>query len=195
MKKIPIKITSITDGEHVIREVMIDLDDYMQLDGDPEREADKFRSRYFELVRKAEKLFFGSNLSKARIKNLSSSTCWELGNIFRRFEDDVKNNFVITNYATALEQDFGRSNKYIKELMTFSQLFEKNEVSDSIPMAIYRALVWKKNQLDEAGILDKEKNRLIEMGKNRNHPGREKYKIELTNAIKDEQSKIKSKNI
>ena len=195
MKKIPIKITSITDGEHVIREVMIDLDDYMQLDGDPEREADKFRSRYFELVRKAEKLFFGSNLSKARIKNLSSSTCWELGNIFRRFEDDVKNNFVITNYATALEQDFGRSNKYIKELMTFSQLFEKNEVSDSIPMAIYRALVWKKNQLDEAGILDKEKNRLIEMGKNRNHPGREKYKIELINAIKDEQSKIKSKNI
>ena len=195
MKKIPIKITSITDGEHVIREVMIDLDDYMQLDGDPEREADKFRSRYFKLVRKAEKLFFGSNLSKARIKNLSSSTCWELGNIFRRFEDDVKNNFVITNYATALEQDFGRSNKYIKELMTFSQLFEKNEVSDSIPMAIYRALVWKKNQLDEAGILDKEKNRLIEMGKNRNHPGREKYKIELINAIKDEQSKIKSKNI
>ena len=195
MKKIPIKITSITDGEHVIREVMIDLDDYMQLDGDPEREADKFRSRYFELVRKAEKLFFGSNLSKARIKNLSSSTCWELGNIFRRFEDDVKNNFVITNYATALEQDFGRSNKYIKELMTFSQLFEKNEVSDSIPMAIYRALVWKKNQLDGAGILDKEKNRLIEMGKNRNHPGREKYKIELINAIKDEQSKIKSKNI
>ena len=195
MKKIPIKITSITDGEHVIREVMIDLDDYMQLDGDPEREADKFRSRYFELVRKAEKLFFGSNLSKARIKNLASSTCWELGNIFRRFEDDVKNNFVITNYATALEQDFGRSNKYIKELMTFSQLFEKNEVSDSIPMAIYRALVWKKNQLDEAGILDKEKNRLIEMGKNRNHPGREKYKIELINAIKDEKSKIRSKNI
>ena len=194
MMKIPVKIIEFADGDNMIQEVMIDLVDSMQLEGDPGKKIDKFKDKYFILVKKAEKLFFSSNLKKTRSKNLSSSTCWDLGNLFRKFDDDIKNNFVITNYAEALERDFGRSSRYIRELIEFSKLFKKNEISDSIPMAIYRALVWKKIQLDQIGILEQEKNRLIEMGKNKNYPGREKYKIELIDAIKIEQSKIKSKN-
>ncbi len=193
MKKIPVKIIEFPDGDNMIKEIMIDLVDSIQLDGDPGKKIDKFRDKYFKLVEKAEKLFFGSNLKKTRSKNLTSSTCWKLGNLFQKFDDNIKNDFIITNYTEALERDFGRSAPYIRELIEFSKLFDKNEVSDLIPMAIYRALVWKKNQLDEIGILDQEKNRLIEMGQNKNYPGREEYKIELIAAIEHKQSKTKSK--
>jgi|GEM_PF-1170714 len=188
MTKIPIQIVELTSPSGIKAvDVMIDVYDYSAIENVQER-IKIFKKKYFELVKKAEKLFFGSNLDKARTKNLSSTTCWKIGKLFRKFDDDVKNDFVITNYSVALERDFGRSNPYIRELMTFSKLFKKNEIIDLVPMAIYRALVWKKNQLDEIGILEQEKNRLIEMGKNDNVPGREKYKIELINAIKSVQS-------
>ena len=157
MKKIPVKIIEFADGDNMIQEVMIDLVDSMQIDGDPGKKLNEFRSKYFKLVKNAEKLFFGSNLNKTRTKNLSSSTCWKLGNLFQKFDNNIKNDFIITNYAEALERDFGRSNRYIKELMIFSKLFKKKEILDSIPMAIYRALVWKKNQLDEIGIFGERK--------------------------------------
>ena len=191
MKKIPVKIIEFADGDTMIQEVMIDLVDSMQLEGDPGKKIDKFRDKYFDLVKKAEKLFFDSNKEKTRTKNLSSKTCWKLGNLFKKFNDDIKNDFEITNYAEALERDFGRSSRYIRELIIFSEVFERNEVSDDIPMAIYRALVWKKIQLEEAGIFEQEKKRLIDMSKEKNCPGREEYKIELINAIKN---KKKSKS-
>ena len=190
MKKIPVKIIEFSDGDRMIQEVMVDLVDTIQLEGDPVKKIDKFRDKYFGLVKKAEKLFFGSNPDKKqKSKNLSSTTCWKVGNLFRKFEDDVQHDFEITNYAEALERDFGRSSSYIRELIIFSKLFTQKEIIDSIPMAIYRALVWKKNQLEEVGILEKEKKRLAKMGKNDQVPGREEYKIELIDAIKTEQSK------
>lgn len=194
MTKIPVKIVELTSpsGKSAV-DVMIDIFDYNEVE-DVQEKIQEFKKKYFKLVKKAEKLFFGSNLKKTRSKNLSSSTCWKLGNLFRKFDDDIKNNFIITNYAEALERDFGRSSRYIRELIEFSKLFKEKELSDSIPMAIYRALVWKKIQLDELGILEKEKNRLIEMGKSKHVPGREQYKIELTDAIKAAQSKKKSKS-
>jgi len=193
MKKIPVKIIEFSDGDRLIQEVMIDLLDTVQLEGDPARKIDGFRDKYFALVKKAELLFFGSNPDKKRkSKNLSSATCWKLGNLFGEFEEDIRHDFEITNYAEALERDFGRSRHYIRELIIFSKLFTQKEVSDSIPMAIYRALVWKRNQLNEAGLLKKEKNRLIEMGKQNRVPGREQYKAELIRATKTKKSRKKS---
>lgn len=193
MSKIPVKIVTLTSpsGKNAI-DIMIDIYDYNEMENVQTR-IKKFKKKYFKLIDKAEKLFFGSNLTKTRSKNLTSSTCWKLGNLFYKFNDDVKNDFVITNYAEALERDFGRSSRYIRELIEFSKLFDKKEISDSIPMAIYRALVWKKNQLDGNGILEQEKNRLIEMGKQNQVPGREQYKIELTNTINSKQSRKKTK--
>ena len=192
MEKIPIKIIELTtpNGQR-IKEIKIDIQDYFSLDGEIPTKIKKFKEKYFELVKKAEKLFFDSNKEKTRTKNLSSKTCWKLGNLFKKFNDDIKNDFEITNYAEALERDFGRSSRYIRELIIFSEVFERNEVSDDIPMAIYRALVWKKIQLEEAGIFEQEKKRLIDMSKEKNCPGREEYKIELINAIKN---KKKSKS-
>jgi hypothetical protein len=191
MEKIPVKIVELTSpsGKSAV-DVMIDVYDYNEVENAQEK-IQKFKKKYFALVKEAEKLFFGSNIKKTRSKNMSSLACWKSGNLFRKFDSDIQNEFIITNYPVALERDFGRSSPYIRELMTFSKLFKKKEILDSVPMAIYRALVWKKNQLDEIGILEQEKNRLIEMGKKYNVPGREEYKIELINAIKIKQSKIK----
>ena len=60
----------------------------------------------------------------------------------------------------------------------------KSKIVDSIPMAIYRALVWKRNQLEEIGELTKEKARLLKKGKNKKFIGRENYKQELTALVK-----------
>ena len=66
---------------------------------------------------------------------------------------------------------------------------------DSIPMAIYRALVWKKNQLEECGILEKEKIRLLKMGKSKGFIGRENYKTELNEIIERKNSQKKSQKL
>ena len=193
MKKIPVQIIKSTSpsGKKAI-DVMIDIYDYNEIEKGQEK-IYQFKKKYSEMVKKAEKLFFGSNLDKTKkSKNLLSSTCWKLGNLFLKFKDDVKNDFTVTNYAKALERDFGRSRQYVRELITFSRLFKKKEILDIIPMATYRVLIWKKNQLEEAGILEKEKNRLTEMGNNQNAPGREEYKIQLINAIQNEKLKTKS---
>lgn len=191
MKKIPVKIVEYAISGETRKNVMIDMIDTYEIDGDVEIKIKNFKKKYFDLVKKAEKLFFGTNLDKTRTKNLSSSTYWKLGNLFQKFEDDIQNKFIITNYAEALERDFGRSSRYIRELIAFSKLFNENEILNSIPMAIYRALIWKKNQLDDIGILEQEKSRLTKMGKSKNVPGREQYKIELIDAIIAVQSKKK----
>jgi len=191
MAKIPVKIVELTSpsGKTAV-DVMIDVYDYNVIE-DVQKKIQKFKKKYFELVKKAEKLFFGYNLGKTRTKNLSSSTCWKLGNLFRKFDDDIKNDFIITNYAVALERDFGRSSRYIRELITFSKLFEEKEILDSIPMATYRALVWKKNQLEEINMLEKEKQRLLKRGKAKEFIGRENYKAELINIITKQKTKKK----
>jgi len=43
MKKIPVKIIEFADGDNMIQEVMIDLVDSIQLEGDPGKKIDKFR--------------------------------------------------------------------------------------------------------------------------------------------------------
>jgi len=184
MKKIPVKIIEFADGDKMIQEVMIDLVDTMQLGIDPGKKIDKFRDKYFELVKKAQKLFYGKNHDKKKKRQtLPSSTYWKLGNLLGKFNDDIKNDFEITNYALALQRDFGLSDRYVRELIIFSKVFKEKEILDSIPMAIYRALIWKKTQLEEINMLEKEKHRLLKRGKANEFIGRENYKTELNKII------------
>ncbi len=192
IEKIPIRIVELTSpsGKKAV-DIMIDLYDYNKIMHGNE-EIKRFKKKYFQLIQKTQDLFYKKNLDKKKKnKPLPSSIYWKLGSLFRKFDDDIKNKFVIVNYTEALERDFGLSRKYIKELIVFSELFMEEEIMDNIPMATYRALVWKKNQLEKIGILSKEKKRLSKMGRDKHPPGREKYKIELINAIQNELSKNK----
>lgn len=197
MKKIPVKIVQYTMNGQIRKNVMLDIFDTYEIEGDVEKKINDFKKRYFEIVNDAEKLFFGKDVKKTKKRrSLSSSVYWKLGTMFRKFNNHTKNEFTITNYAQALERDFGLSSRYVDELITFSTLFKKSEVLDSISMSIYRALVWKKIQLEECGMLEKEKQRLLQRGKTKEFIGRENYKKELNKVVERHSLSIgKSKNV
>ena len=195
MTKIPVKIIEFSDGDKKIQEVMIDLVDTMQIDGDPGKKIEQFRDEYFDLVKQAEQLFYGNNMTqKKKYQNLPSSTYWKLGKLLQTFSDKFDNLFEITNYSEAISRDFGLSKDYIYDLLTIVKIFKKNEILDSIPFSYYRALKRKKSELDEVGLFETEIKRLNKLGKEDNLPGREKYKLELIEIIKSKSSKIKLKS-
>lgn len=186
MKKIPVKIIEFPDGENMIREVMIDLVDTMQLEGDPGTKIEGFRDKYFELVKKAQKLFYGKNLDKKRKRQtLPSSAYYELGELLRKFNSEIKNEFEITNYTEAISRDFGLSVDYHYDISTIVQIFKKNQILNSVPFSYYRALKRKRSDLRKINLFEQEIKRLNKMGKENKLPGREKYKIELINIIKE----------
>jgi len=192
MTKIPVKIVELTSpsGKSAV-DVMIDVFDYNEIE-DVQEKIQKFKKKYFQIVIDAEKLFFGNDIKKIKKRrSLSSSVYWKLGNMFRKFNDATKNEFTIINYAQALVRDFGLSDRYVRELIIFSKVFKEKEILDSIPMAIYRALIWKKNQLEEINMLEKEKKKLHQRGKSKEFIGRENYKTELVNIIAKQKSKRK----
>ena len=204
MQKIPVKIVElIAPGGKKSIEVMIDVYDYHGIE-DPKEKIRQFKKIYFELVKKAQKIIpqkkavYKNENSKRRSKKTvpgaekKASFYWKVGNLFSTFNKNVKNEFEITNYNSALQRDFGLSNRYVNELMVFSELFSKKEVDDSIPMAIYRALVWKKTQLEEVGELKNEKTRLLKRGKNKESIGRENYKKELNALVKSKKNVVKT---
>jgi len=184
MTKIPVKIIEFSDGDKKIQEVMIDLVDTMQIDGDPGKKIEQFRDKYFNLVKQAEKLFYGNDLNeKKKYQNLPSSTYWKLGKILQKFNEDIKNEFKVTNYNQSISRDFGLSVDYVYDLVTIVKIFKKNEILDSVPFSYYRALKRKKNELEKLGLFEKEKKRLNQLGEKKKLPGRENYKKELNTIV------------
>jgi hypothetical protein len=177
MNKIPIKIVDLTSpsGQTAI-DVMIDVYDYGDIEN-PQQKIKEFKKKYFKLIEKAKKI-----MPEKREEKLPS-VYWKIGNFFKKFNISTTNQFEITNFDEALERDFGLSYRYVRELIIFVNLFKKNEIHDSISMSIYRALVWKKNQLEEIGELKNEKLRLIKRAKNNESIKREAYKKELNELV------------
>ena len=177
MNKIPIKIVELSSpsGQTAI-DVMIDVYDFDDIEN-PQQKIKEFKKKYFELVEKAK------NIMPEKREEKIPSVYWKIANLFKKFNDSTTNKFKITNYSEALERDFGLSSTYVHELIIFVNLFKKNEINDSISMSIYRALVWKKNQLEEIGELKNEKLRLIKRAKNNESIKREAYKKELNKLV------------
>ena len=178
MNKIPIKIVELSSpsGQTAI-DVMIDVYDFDDIEN-PQQKIKEFKKKYFELVEKAKKI-----MPEKREEKIPS-VYWKIANLLKKFSDSTTNRFEITNYNEALERDFGLSYRYVNELIIFVNLFKKNEIHDSISMSIYRALVWKKNQLEEIDELKNEKLRLIKRAKNNESIKREDYKKELNELVK-----------
>ena len=84
MKKIPVKIIEFSDGDRMVQEVMIDLIDTMQLEGDPGEQIEDFRNSYFDFVKKVKTLFYGSEQSKKKKRQtLPSSVYYRVGELFQ----------------------------------------------------------------------------------------------------------------
>ena len=183
MDKIPVKIIEVTSPSGDMKKgVMLDSSYYFPMKKDMRGKIKKFESDYFDLVDGATRLFYGGNSKKKR-RDIPSTTFWRLGAMLRRFHDRASSKFHITNYADSLQRDFGLTEPYIRELIAFSREFKLSEVSDNVPMAIYRALIWKRNQLYGLGLFEREKRKLVERGKTKRFIGRENYKRELKESI------------
>ena len=187
MKKIPVKIIEVTSpGGDTKKGVMLDSAYYFPMKENSRKKIKKFEQDYFDLVDNATKLFYNDGIKKNQ-SNAQSTIFWKLGKMFRKFHDKTSNGFYITNYAKSLQRDFGLTEPYIRELIIFSREFKIQEVSDNVPMAIYRALVWKRNHLDKLGLFEQEKQKLIKRGKTKQFIGRENYKKELKELINNHQ--------
>jgi len=194
MKKIPVKIIEFLDGDKKIQEVMIDLVDTMEIEGDPVIKIEKFKKKYFDTVKKAGELFYGTKLDeKKKYQYLPSSVYWNLGLLLQKFNKEIKNEFEITNYTEAISRDFGLSKDYHYDISAIVQIFKKKEILDSVPFSYYRALKRKRSDLVKLGLFEKEKKRLNKMGKENKLPGREKYKIQIIDLINSEKLKKEKK--
>ena len=183
MEKIPVKIIMVTSPSGDTKKgVMLDSMYYFTIKQNYSEKIKKFEQNYFKsIIDDATKLFY--NDSNKKRSNLPSTIFWKLGKLFHKFNDSTSIEFYITNYANSLQRDFGLTEPYIRELIIFSNKFKKKEVSDNIPMAIYRALIWKRNILNRLGLFEQEKQKLIQRGKTKQFIGREHYKRELKTLI------------
>ena len=185
MNKIPIKIVDLTSpsGQTAI-DVMIDVYDYGDIEN-PQQKIKKFKKKYFEIVKKAEKLFYGKGDEKKKYQYLPSSVYWNLGILLEKFNNEIENEFEIKNYTEAISRDFDLSKDYIYDILTVVQVFKKNQIIDSVKFSYYRALKRKRSELNKLNLFQKEITRLNQMGSEGKLPGREKYKIELINIIEN----------
>ncbi len=186
MNKTPVRIVQTQDihGNKKVG-VMLDVSYYLDTKGDNTGASiEKFKKLYFDTVDKAKKLFYGKYVEeRKKYQNLPSTLYWKLGCILLEFTTSIQDEFVITNYTQALERDFGLSRGYFNELLVFVNVFKKDEILDSIPISYYRMLMRKRTQLQKLGIFEKEKMRLIRIGKENKLTGREKYRRELAQII------------
>ena len=178
MDKMPVKMVQVTaPGGDTKKGVLLDFAQYFSMNEESRKKIKEFEGEYFGMVDRATELFYGPNPDKKR-GSPPSTAFWKMGKLFDKFNKKTPR-FYITNYTNALERDFGLTGPYIRDMMAFSREFKKSEVSDNVPMAIYRVLIRKRNQLYEHGLFEEEKLRLIDRGKAKQHIAREDYRKEL----------------
>lgn len=184
--KVPVRIVQTQDVHGTTKiSIMIDVQHYLGTVGNPEKKLNKFKKLYFNTVKSAKKLFYGTiSGEEKKYQDLPSSLYWKLGELLKKFNEEIENEFEITNYTDAISRDFGLSKDYIYDLLTVVKHFKKSEILDSVYFSYYRALKRKRKDLIRLGLFEKEKKRLNKLGKEKKLPGREKYKKELIELIK-----------
>lgn len=183
MTKIPVKIVEFSDGGKKIQEVMIDLVDTMQIDGDPGKKIEQFRDKYFDLVKQTQNI-----MPKEKSKR-KPSHFWQIGKLLYDFNNSIKNDFEIRNYDQSIMRDFKyfKSPRTIAYIIELGKFFKKNEILDSTPITLYFELLQKRNTMQSLGLFGKEKERLVKLAKQKKLPGKMKYREELKKALNQSQ--------
>ena len=98
---------------------------------------------------------------------------------------------VVTNFTKALQRDFLFTGRYVDKILEFALYYNENEILDSISLSYYVELSQKKNKLDELGLFEKEKKRLLKMSKQNTLPGVMNYRKELQKLLQTKGKKRK----
>jgi hypothetical protein len=179
MTKIPVKIVEYTISGETRKNVMIDLMDTYDIDGDAEEKIKNFKKRYFEIVQKVKEI-----LPKEKSER-KPSHFWKIGKILNDFDKSIENSFEITNYQDAIQRDFNLYRKrMIGLILQFGKEFTKKDISDSISFSHYIELIWHANMLIKLKLFEQEKKRLLEMAKNKMLPNSHAYSKQLDKLTK-----------
>src|SRR3989304_7704187 len=148
MKKIPVKIVEYTINGQIRKNVMLDIFDTYEIEGDAEKKLNNFKKKYFEIVKKAQEIMPKKKTERKAIH------FWKIGKLLYDFNNTIKNKFEITNYHQAIIRDFGLYDRsHVTITIQFGEFFTKKDILDSIPMSTYLELIWKANLLKERGLL------------------------------------------
>jgi len=175
MKQIPVKIVEYTISGETRKNVMIDLMDTYEISGNVESKIKKFKKKYFDLIKKSTKI-----MPKEKSKR-KPSHFWQIGKLLNDFHKSIENEFEITNFSQAVNRDFELyGTRQTAAILQLGKEFSKKDISDNISFSHYLELLWITKMLKENGLLEKEKKRLLKMGKNDTLPNRDVYRKELS---------------
>ena len=147
----------------------------------------KFKIKYFQTVAKAQKIM------PAEKTDRKPSHFWKVGKLLYCFTKSIKNNFEIINYNSTVARDFELYEAtHTGAIIKFGELFNKQDIDDTIPMSVYLELIWKSDFLNNCGILDKEKKRLLKLAKGKNLPSHKAYRKKLNEIIAENKSLCKN---
>ena len=174
-QKIPIKITWIENQEGISEpEVAIDAEDYFDFEGSMTDALIKFKKEYHRLLKKTKKLERESPKKTGQMKKI-----WQLGKELAKFNERVKNQFIILNQREAFSRDLGISERYIRFFMNFSKYFSLYEVINELPYGHYRVFCDNVDQLKKNNLFKKEKKLLFTNFESGKLLPREDYRIYL----------------
>ena len=188
MKKIPVKIVQYTINGETRKNVMIDMIDTYDIEGDAELKISNFKKKYFELIKMAQGI-----MPKEKSKR-KSSHFWKIGKLLFDFNKSIENKFEITNFQQAIIRDFALYDRsHFTIILQFGEFFIKKDIDDSIPMSSYLELIWKANSFTKLGLLEKEKKRLLKMAKEKTLPSHKFYRKELNKLVLSAEKKSRGK--
>ena len=107
-QKIPIKITWVENEDGISEpEIVLDAEDYFDFEGSMTDALIKFKKEYSNLLKKT------ASLKEDPKKTGQMKKIWQLGKELAKFNERVKNQFIILNQREAFSRDLGLSERYI----------------------------------------------------------------------------------
>ena len=157
----------------------MNLDDFYNIGTSVTSKIVSFKKRFFKFLDEMKKL------SKTK-KRKKTSDYWKLSHAIIDFREKHEKEFYIINYTEAIDRickGNGLSKSQVGLLYQFANFFTKEEIIDEIPFTYYLEFTLKRNQLKEKNLLEKEKTRLLELGKKGKLPITKEYRKQLQDLI------------
>ena len=173
-QKIQIKITWVENEDGISEpEIILDAEDYFDFEGSITDALIKFKKEYSNLLKKT------ASLKEDPKKTGQMKKIWQLGKELAKFNERVKNQFIILNQREAFSRDLGLSERYISFFMNFSKYFSLHEVINELSSDHYRIFCDNADQLKKSNLFKKEKKLLFTNFKSGKLLPREEYRLYL----------------
>ena len=192
LEKIPIRIDwSLDKSDNYQVEIVMNTSDFFSSGTEIRSKLKDFKERYLKLIADVKELSKPGQRKKA-------SEYWKLSRLLVDFNKETENEFFITNYTEALARDldgFKLSSSSIGMFLKFADYFTEDEILDTILYCYYRILTNKRNKLQKYNLLEKEKKKLLELGKKRKRPGTEREYEQQLNLLIESASTKKMRSV